>query len=98
MDVRGFDARDLRRRTVHRFDFRSAREEEKEIITDAIRHMYSLYLKTGWGIHIVQEEKLLAKKDDRENLDSAIDELLQIGMQRETAESIYREGDLERVC
>ncbi|CAN8299525.1 unnamed protein product [Cochlearia groenlandica] len=94
MEARGFDARDLRRRTVRRFveDFRSASKEEKEIITDAIRHMYSPDLKTGWGIHIVQEEKLLAKKDDRENLDSAIDELLQIGMQRETAaESIYRE-------
>uniref|UniRef100_A0A1J3GBI0 OTU domain-containing protein n=1 Tax=Noccaea caerulescens TaxID=107243 RepID=A0A1J3GBI0_NOCCA len=94
MEARGIDARDLRRRTVRRFleDFRSASEEEKEVITEAIRHMYSPDLKTGWGIHIVQEEKLLAKKDERESLDSAIEELLQIGMQRETAaESIYRE-------
>ncbi|KAF8118149.1 hypothetical protein N665_0006s0142 [Sinapis alba] len=94
MQASGIDARDLRRRTVRRFleDFRSAREEEKEVITEAIRHMYSPDLKTGWGIHIVQEEKLLARKDERESLDSAIEELMQIGMQRETAaESIYRE-------
>ncbi|XP_010453366.1 PREDICTED: uncharacterized protein LOC104735303 [Camelina sativa] len=94
MEARGIDARDLRRRTVRRFleDFGSASEGEKEVITDAIRHMYSPDLKSGWGIHIVQEEKLLAKKDERETLDSAIEELIQIGMQRETAaESIYRE-------
>ncbi|CAN8242064.1 unnamed protein product [Cochlearia groenlandica] len=77
MEVRGFDAH-IYGVALCRFveDFRSAREEEKEIITDAIRHMYSPNLKTWWGIHIVQEEKLLVKKDDREKLDSAIDELL----------------------
>ncbi|CAF2119433.1 unnamed protein product [Brassica napus] len=94
MGACGIDARDLRRRTVRRFleDFGSAGEVEKEAIAEAIRHMYSPDLKSGWGIHIVQEEKLLAKKDERESLDSAIDELMQIGMQRETAaESIYRE-------
>ena len=63
-------------------DFGSAGEVEKEAIAEAIRHMYSPDLKSGWGIHIVQEEKLLAKKDERESLDSAIDELMQIGMQR----------------
>ncbi|KAL0672634.1 hypothetical protein Bca4012_000614 [Brassica carinata] len=94
MGACGIDARDLRRRTVRRFleDFGSAGEVEKEAITEAIRHMYSPDLKSGWGIHIVQEEKLLAKKDERESLDSAVEELMQIGMQRETAaESIYRE-------
>ncbi|CAN6865352.1 unnamed protein product [Brassica oleracea] len=94
MEARVVDARDLRRRAVRRFleDFGSAGEEEKEAVREAIRHMYSPDLKTGWGIHIVQEEKLLAKKEERESLDSAIDELVQIGMQRETAaESIYRE-------
>ncbi|KAJ0243402.1 hypothetical protein HA466_0194600 [Hirschfeldia incana] len=94
MEARGVDARDLRRRAVRRFleDFGTAREEEKEVVREAIRHMYSPDLKSGWGIHIVQEEKLLAKKEERESLDSAIDELVLIGMQRETAaESIYRE-------
>ncbi|KAF8050929.1 hypothetical protein N665_1854s0012 [Sinapis alba] len=94
MEARGVDARDLRRRTVRRFleDFGSAGEEEKRVIGEAIRHMYSPDLKRGWGIHIVQEEKLLVKKEERESLDSAIEELMLIGMQRETAaESIYRE-------
>ncbi|CDP13373.1 unnamed protein product [Coffea canephora] len=54
--------------------------------------MYSPDLKSGWGIHVVQEIKLLAKKEDRLGLDSAINELLQLGMQRElAAESIYKE-------
>lgn len=84
MGACGIDARDLRRRTVRRFleDYGSAGEVEKEAIAEAIRHMYSPDLKSGWGIHIVQEEKLLAKKDERESLDSAIEELMQIGMQR----------------
>ncbi|TKY64930.1 hypothetical protein E2542_SST07781 [Spatholobus suberectus] len=88
------DARELRRRTVARFseDFGSASFEEREAIDDAIRHMYSPDLKNGWGIHVVQEVKLLAKKEDRFALDSAIDELVHLGMQREmAAESIYKE-------
>lgn len=87
-------ARDLRRRTVRRFleDLGSVSEEEKEVIESAIKHMYSPDLKSGWGIHVVQELKLLAKKEDREALDSAISELVQLGMQRElAAESIYNE-------
>nr|GMD77549.1 Pleckstriny-like domain family A member [Ipomoea batatas] len=87
-------ARDLRRRTVLRFmeDFGSARDEEREMIESAIKHMYSPDLNAGWGIHVVQELKLLAKKEDRDALDSAITELVQLGMQRElAAESIYKE-------
>ncbi|KAG7018453.1 hypothetical protein SDJN02_20321 [Cucurbita argyrosperma subsp. argyrosperma] len=92
--AREVDARELRRRTVRRFseDFGSARLEEREVINDAIRHLYSPDLKNGWGIHVVQEVKFLAKKEDRPALDGAIDELVQLGMQRETAaESIYKE-------
>ncbi|RDX97246.1 hypothetical protein CR513_19998, partial [Mucuna pruriens] len=88
------DARGLRRRTVERFleDFRSASVEDREGIDDAIRHMYSPDLKNGWGIHVVQEVKLLAKKEDRFAHDSAIEELVHLGMQREmAAESIYKE-------
>ncbi|GAB4839737.1 hypothetical protein Ancab_020447 [Ancistrocladus abbreviatus] len=88
------DARDLRRRTVKRFleDLGLVSGEEREMIESAIRHMYSPDLKSGWGIHVVQEVKLLAKKADRESLDSAINELVNLGMQRETAaESIYKE-------
>lgn len=92
--AREIDARELRLRTVKRFleDLGSAREDEREVISDAIRHMYSPDLSSGWGIHVVQEVKLLAKKEDRLSLDSVIDELVQIGMQREmAAESIYKE-------
>ncbi|PSR84743.1 Pleckstriny-like domain family A member [Actinidia chinensis var. chinensis] len=87
-------AGDLRRRTVRRFleDLKSVGEEEREAIDAAIRHMYSPDLRSGWGVHVVQEVKLLAKKEDREGLDSAIDELVCLGMQRElAAESIYKE-------
>ncbi|CAN6676424.1 unnamed protein product [Malus baccata var. baccata] len=92
--AREMDARELRRLTVRRFteDYGSAAAEEKRVIDDAIRHMYAPDLKAGWGIHVIQEVKLLAKKDERVSLDSAIDELLQLGMQRElAAESIYKE-------
>lgn len=84
MTVRDVDARELRRRTVRRFleDLGSVGEGQREMINDAIRHMYSPDLKNGWGIHVVQEVKLLAKKEDRVGLDSAIDELVQLGMQR----------------
>ncbi|XP_028798625.1 uncharacterized protein LOC114754057 isoform X1 [Neltuma alba] len=88
------DARDLRKRTVSRFsdDLGSATFQERESIDDAIRHMYSPDLRNGWGVHVVQEVKLLANKGDRVALDSAIDELVQLGMQREmAAESIYKE-------
>ncbi|KAG7975449.1 hypothetical protein I3843_06G099300 [Carya illinoinensis] len=82
--ARVFDARELRRRTVRRFleDFGSVGAEEREAIEEAIKHMYAPDLKNGWGIHVVQELKLLAKKSDRLALDSAIDELLQLGVQR----------------
>ncbi|OWM89790.1 uncharacterized protein LOC116199633 [Punica granatum] len=92
--ARGANARELRRRTVQRFtvDIGSASPEERELVEEAIRHMYSPDLKIGWGVHVVQEVKLLAKKSDRIGLDSAIDELVQLGMQREmAAESIYKE-------
>jgi len=84
MGVEEVNARELRRRTVTRFseDLRSVSFVEREAIDDAIRHMYSPDLKNGWGIHVVQEVKLLAKKEDRFALDSAIDELVHLGMQR----------------
>ena len=82
--AREIDARELRRRTVRRFleDFGSSTAEEAEVINDAIRHMYAPDLRNGWGIHVVQEVKLLAKKEERLALDSAIDELVHLGMQR----------------
>ena len=88
------DARELRRRTVKRFleDLGSLSSVERESANDAIKHMYSPDLRSGWGIHVIQEVKLLARKEDREGLDAAVGELLDLGMQREmAAESIYKE-------
>ncbi|KAL5568541.1 hypothetical protein UlMin_025116 [Ulmus minor] len=77
------NTRELRKRTVMRFldDFGPASEEEREAINDLIRHMYLPDLNNGWGIHVVHEVKLLAKKEDREGLDSSIDKLIHLGMQ-----------------
>ncbi|GLT89144.1 hypothetical protein SLE2022_071420 [Rubroshorea leprosula] len=78
------DAWELQRLAVMRFleDIGSTNEDERELINKVIRHMYSPDLRSGWGVHVVQEVKLLAKKEDRIALDSAIDELVQLGMQR----------------
>ncbi|KAG9139591.1 hypothetical protein Leryth_016357 [Lithospermum erythrorhizon] len=99
--MRGFNCeelevggRELRRRCVKRFlvDFGSVCEEEKVMIDLTIRNMYSPDLRSGWGVHVVQELKMLAKKSDRKELDAAIEELTELAMQRElAAESIYRE-------
>ncbi|PKA65313.1 hypothetical protein AXF42_Ash005646 [Apostasia shenzhenica] len=87
-------ARELRLRTVRRFlvDYGSDDGLGRDAVDAAIRHLYSPNLQAGWGIHVVQEVKLLAGKSDREALDSAIQELVDLGLQRETAaESIYKE-------
>lgn len=84
-------ARGLRSRTVARF-LADLGSEGREQVESAIRHLYSPDLKAGWGIHVVQEVKLLARKEDRVLLDQAIEELVGIGLQREmAAESIYKE-------
>lgn len=87
-------ARELRLRTVRRFleDHGSDDGPGRDAVDAAIRHLYSPDLQAGWGIHVVQEVKLLARKEDREALDSAIQELVDLGLQREVAaESIYKE-------
>ncbi|XP_042503833.1 uncharacterized protein LOC122080985 isoform X2 [Macadamia integrifolia] len=88
------DARELRRRTVRRFldDLGSDGTSQRDSIDVTIKHLYSPDLKSGWGIHVVQELKLLAKKEDRVGLDVPINELVDLGMQREiAAESVYKE-------
>lgn len=90
----GVPAPELRRRAVRWFeqDFGGVSERERGVIESAIRNMYTPEVGSGWGVHVVQELKMLARKGDRVGLDSAIDELVQIGMLRESAaESIYKE-------
>ncbi|KAM0934871.1 hypothetical protein DsansV1_C30g0215101 [Dioscorea sansibarensis] len=87
-------ARELRQRTVVRFleDYRRDDGVGRRVVDAAIRHLYLPDLRAGWGIHVVQEVKLLAKKADRAGLDAAIQELVDLGLQREVAaESIYKE-------
>lgn len=77
-------ARDLRRRTVRRFleDLGSASQELREKTESLIKHLYTPDLNSGWGVHVIQEVKLLARKEDRLCLDSSINELLQLDMPR----------------
>jgi hypothetical protein len=88
------DARELRHRAVRRFSkvYTAAGDDDKAAVDAAVRHLYAPDLKAGWGVHVVQEIKLLAPKAERDALDAAIQELVDIGIQRETAaETIYKE-------
>ncbi|GLJ49324.1 hypothetical protein SUGI_1042610 [Cryptomeria japonica] len=87
-------ATDLRRKTVARFlhAYESATPQEKEEIDRTIKNLYSPRLDAGWGVHLVQEHKLLAPKRDRYGLNASIQQLLQLSFVRETAaECIYKE-------
>ncbi|KAG8088340.1 hypothetical protein GUJ93_ZPchr0010g8717 [Zizania palustris] len=73
------DARDLRHRTVRRFAdvyaSAPAPAPDRDAIDEAVRHLYAPDLKAGWGVHVVQELKLLA-------IDAAIRDLVDLGIQR----------------
>ncbi|CAL4977228.1 unnamed protein product [Urochloa decumbens] len=87
-------ARELRHRTVRRFAevYGAAGEDDRAAVDAAVRHLYAPDLKAGWGVHVVQEIKVLAPKAQREALDAAIQELVDLGIQREiAAETIYKE-------
>ncbi|KAG9455422.1 hypothetical protein H6P81_008326 [Aristolochia fimbriata] len=90
---------DLRKRVVNRFseDYEAGIFPKEE--TDAaIRNLYSPDLELGWGVHFVQEIKLLALKSDRPGYDTSIEELVLAGLSREAAaESIYKEKCLQVV-
>jgi len=47
-----------------------------------VRHLYAPDLKAGWGVHVVQEIKVLVPKAQRDALDAAIQELVDLGIQR----------------
>ncbi|KAJ3683258.1 hypothetical protein LUZ60_013485 [Juncus effusus] len=92
MNIKAMSVKELRRSTVRRFQEEYEKEPNKEAIDAAIRNMYSPDLKAGWGVHVVQELKLLALKTEREVMDGAIGELMELGIQREAAaETIYKE-------
>lgn len=85
---------EVRRRTVKRFtsDYKVGTCQKQQATDSMIRNMYSPDLSCGWGVHVVQEIKLLARKSDREALDAAIHELVEAGMTRDAAaETVYKE-------
>ena len=76
-------ARELREVVVRRFVKGYEAGVVNRVATDqAVKHLYSPDLEAGWGVHVVQELKLLAKKADRSALDTAIVELCECGMSR----------------
>ncbi|CAO2828964.1 unnamed protein product [Amaranthus hypochondriacus] len=87
-------ARELRRKAVKRFehDLGLAENVQKQRIESVIKNLYSPDLDSGWGVHIVQEIKLLAKKSDRQIIDDVILYYANRGIIREiAAETIYKE-------
>ena len=78
------DARELRHRAVRRFAevYTAAGEDDKAAVDAAVRHLYAPDLKAGWGVHVVQEIKVLVPKAQRDALDAAIQELVDLGIQR----------------
>jgi hypothetical protein len=74
---------EVRLRTVKRFliEFEACIVDQ-QIINDMISHLYAPDVTTGWGVHVVQDVKLLARKADREALDASIEELVQVGVSR----------------
>lgn len=85
---------EVRLRTVQRFqkEYEASTTSSARAVDAMISHLYSPDLSTGWGVHVVQDVKLLATKADREASDTAIEELLQVGMSKDAAaESVYKE-------
>jgi hypothetical protein len=91
--IRGLSSLDVRLVAVNRFlsDYQSGALDQKQ--TDLmIRNLYSPNLDSGWGVHVLQEVKLLAKRSERAAMDVAIQELVFTGMTREAAAgSIFKE-------
>ncbi|XP_021312459.1 uncharacterized protein LOC8085056 isoform X1 [Sorghum bicolor] len=88
------DARELRHRAVRRFAevYAAAGEDDKAAVDAAVRHLYAPDLKAGWGVHVVQEIKVLVPKAQRDALDAAIQELVDLGIQSMYMLSIHKHG------
>ncbi|KAH7439732.1 hypothetical protein KP509_04G073900 [Ceratopteris richardii] len=93
VSLKGENPHNVRKKTVQRFlaDYETGLLQ-KAAIDQAIKHLYSPDLASGWGVHVVQEVKLLARKSDREAMDTAIEELVRCNVSRENAaEMVYKE-------
>lgn len=64
----------------------------REATDRAIRNLYAPDLAAGWGVHLVQEVKVLAGKVERGALDTCIRNLVACGMTSDSAaEAVYKE-------
>ncbi|KAH7436459.1 hypothetical protein KP509_05G021200 [Ceratopteris richardii] len=91
--LKGENPHNARKKTVKRFlvDYEKVLLQ-KEAIDQAIKHLYNPDLASGWGVHVVQEVKSLARKSDREAMDTAIDAPVWCNVLRENAaEMVYKE-------
>ncbi|GJP56785.1 hypothetical protein CLOM_g15833 [Closterium sp. NIES-68] len=79
-------AAELRRRTVRRFMKEyEAGVVERARVDAAVRHLYAPDVAVGWGVHVVQEVKLLAPRSQRQELVAAVAQLVDCGMSRDHA-------------
>lgn len=67
------------RRFAADYGAKSFPREETDL---AIRNLYQPDLDLGWGVHFIQEVKVLALKKDRSMLDSSIGDLVRAGFSR----------------
>ncbi|CAI5485706.1 unnamed protein product [Closterium sp. Naga37s-1] len=73
----------LRRRAVRRFMKEyEAGVVERARVDAAVRHLYAPDVGVGWGVHVVQEVKLLAPRAQRNELMAAVGQLVDCGMSR----------------
>ncbi|CAI5471620.1 unnamed protein product [Closterium sp. Yama58-4] len=76
----------LRRRAVRRFMKEyEAGVVERARVDAAVRHLYAPDVGVGWGVHVVQEVKLLAPRAQRAELMAAVGQLVDCGMSRDHA-------------
>lgn len=94
MHLQGLSPQGLRSKTVAKFrsDYMACALCKQQAMDSMIKNLYYPDLTSGWGVHVVQEIKLLVKKSEREALDTAIKELEAAGMSRKlAAETMYKE-------
>ncbi|CAI7914429.1 unnamed protein product [Closterium sp. NIES-54] len=90
----------LRRRAVRRFMKEyEAGVVERARVDAAVRHLYAPDVGVGWGVHVVQEVKLLAPRAQRAELMAAVGQLVDCGMSRDHAvEMVARDRCLPVDC
>jgi len=82
----------LRQMAVQRVQADANKGNSLPGINQTIKNLYDPDLSTGWGVHWVQEVKLILKSRDVEAVDGAIAQSVEAGMSSDhAAESVYKE-------